>query len=106
MMIQADDDTSSGAGSNKSSVAADNEIKKIDAAQLKRYYDCERNPSFLRQFWASYRRRLIFFYQDTSQMFLMFGPLTFIIIEILFITIILNAIVRLSGEGDADYYRD
>jgi hypothetical protein len=94
LMIQNDDDRSSAASSARGHQY--DEENKIDPAELKRYHECQRNPSFIRQFWASYRRRLIIFYQDSSQMFLMFGPLMFIIIELLFVTIILNGIYRIT----------
>lgn len=40
------------------------------------------------------------FFQDTSQIFLMAGPLLFIMIEMLFITIILNAILRIAKTDE------
>lgn len=83
------------------------ELKQIDPIELQRYYTCVRNPSFVWQFIASYRRRLVIFFQDTSQVFLMAGPLLFVLIEMLFITVILNAILRLSktDESQNSYIR-
>ena len=38
---------------------------------------------------------MLIFVKDSSQMILMLGPLTFVIIEILFITIVINAVDRM-----------